>query len=121
MGMQTSIKEFETNAQSSMQKKQVSLLEPVLAKIQKSIDQVGAENGYTYIFSTHADYGGSAIILYAKNKEDNISDLVLKKLGVTPPVQGSASTALPPVKTEVKAAPSEPKPKTEVKKAAPTK
>ena len=88
MGMQTSIKEFEQTAQSSLQKKQVSLLEPVLAKVQKAIDAVGAENDYSYIFSTHADYGGSAIILYAKNKEENISDLVLKKLGVTPPPPG---------------------------------
>lgn len=92
MTMQTSIKEFEQSAQSSLQKKQVSLLEPVLAKVQKAIDAVGEENAYTYIFSTHADYGGSAIILYAKNKEDNISDLVLKKLGVTPPPPGSTSS-----------------------------
>ncbi|TAH24391.1 MAG: OmpH family outer membrane protein [Cytophagales bacterium] len=85
MSMQTSIKEFEESAKSSMQKKQVALLEPVLAKVQKAIDEVGKENDYSYILSTHADYGGSAIILYAKSKEDNISDLVLKKLGVTPP------------------------------------
>jgi outer membrane protein len=89
MSMQNSIKEFEQSAQSSLQKKQVSLLEPVLAKVQKAIDAVGAENDYSYIFSTHADYGGSAIILYAKSKEDNISDLVLKKLGVTPPPPGA--------------------------------
>lgn len=93
LSLQNSIKEFEQNAQTSLQKKQVSLLEPVLAKVQKAIDQVGEENGYTYIFSTHADYGGSAIILYAKNKEDNVSDIVLKKLGVTPaPVSKDANT-----------------------------
>lgn len=84
MSMQNSIKEFEEGAKTSMQKKQVALLEPVLAKVQKAIDEVGKENDYTYILSTHADYGGSAIILYAKNKEDNISDMVLKKLGVAP-------------------------------------
>ncbi|GAL87598.1 ompH family outer membrane protein [Sporocytophaga myxococcoides] len=89
MNMQNSIKQFEENAQNSLQKKQVSLLEPVLEKIQKAIDQVAEENNYSYIFSTHADYGGSAIILYAKSKEDNISDLVLKKLGVTPPAAGA--------------------------------
>jgi len=89
MNMQNSIKQFEENAQASLQKKQVSLLEPVLEKIQKAIDQVAEENNYSYIFSTHADYGGSAIILYAKSKDDNISDLVLKKLGVTPPAPGA--------------------------------
>ena len=85
IGLQGSIKEFEETAQSSLQKKQVSLLEPVLEKVQKSIDKVAAANGYTYILSTHADYGGSAIILYAKNKDEDISNLVLKDLGVTPP------------------------------------
>ena len=90
--LQTSIKEFEESAQSSLQKKQVALLEPVLEKIQKSIEKVAAANGYTYILSTHADYGGSAIILYAKNKDEEISNLVLKDLGVTPPADKPAVT-----------------------------
>ena len=90
--LQNSIKEFETTAQESLQKKQVTLLEPVLEKIQKSIEKVAAANGYTYILSTHADYGGSAIILYAKNKDEDISNLVLKDLGVTPPVAPATPT-----------------------------
>lgn len=94
MSMQNSIKEFEESAKSSMQKKQVALLEPVLAKVQKAIDEVGKENDYSYILSTHADYGGSAIILYAKSKEDNISDLVLKRLGVTPPPAGADKSGI---------------------------
>ncbi len=90
--LQSSIKEFEETAQSSLQKKQVSLLEPVLDKIQKSIEKVAAANGFTYILSTHADYGGSAIILYAKNKDEDISNLVLKDLGVTPPAATTPGT-----------------------------
>ncbi len=90
--LQSSIKEFEETAQSSLQKKQVSLLEPVLDKIQKSIEKVAAANGFTYILSTHADYGGSAIILYAKNKDEDISNLVLKDLGVTPPATATGTT-----------------------------
>ncbi len=98
-GMQNSIKEFEETAQSSLQKKQVALLEPVLEKIQKSIEKVAAANGYTYILSTHADYGGSAIILYAKNKDEDISNLVLKDLGVTPPADKPADTTAPKTTT----------------------
>jgi len=96
MSMQQSIKEFEEKAQGDMQKKQVSLLEPVLDKIQKAIDAVAEENGYTYIFST----------LYAKNKNENISDLVLKKLGITPPatIPGGTGTA-PKVGTTPKPGP----------------
>jgi outer membrane protein len=90
--LQNSIKEFEETAQESLQKKQVALLEPVLEKIQKSIEKVAEANGYTYILSTYADYGGSAIILYAKNKEEDISNLVLKDLGVTPPAPAPVTT-----------------------------
>ncbi len=97
-GLQASIKEFEETAQSSLQKKQVALLEPVLEKIQKSIEKVAAANSFTYVLSTHADYGGSAIILYAKNKDEDISNLVLKDLGVTPPADKPAVvTPTPPV------------------------
>jgi len=93
--LQNSIKEFEETAQSSLQKKQVALLEPVLDKIQKSIEKVAAANDYSYILSTHADYGGSAIILFAKNKEDDISNLVLKDLGVTPPATTTEAPKTP--------------------------
>jgi outer membrane protein len=87
INLQNSIKDFEESAQASLQKKQVTLLEPVLDKIQKAIEKVAAANNYTYILSTHADYAGSAIILYAKNKDEDISNLVLKDLGVTPPAE----------------------------------
>jgi outer membrane protein len=84
MGMQQSIKEFEEKAQEDLQRKQMSLVDPVLTKIQKAIDAVADEHGYTYIFSSSG--GSQGVILYSKNKNENISDLVLKKLGVTPPV-----------------------------------
>lgn len=85
MALQTSIKEFEQMADEDMQNQEVTLLEPVLQKVQTSIDKVADANGYTYIFSSHVQGGSAAIILYARNKEkDDISDLVLKDLGVDP-------------------------------------
>ena len=98
--MQTSIQEFEKNAETSMQKKQQTLLAPVLEKIQKTIKDVAKENGYTYVFNTDAGYQTTPIILSAPD-EDNISDLVLKKLGVTPaPANANTtSTATPTNKT----------------------
>lgn len=89
IALETSIREFEEKAQNELQKKQVTLLEPVLDTIQKAIERVAERNAYSYIFSTHADFGGSAIILYARQKEDDISNLVLKELGVTPPTPGT--------------------------------
>lgn len=84
IGLQNSIKEFEENALASMQKKQGVLLDPLIQEVQKAIDAVAVENEYTYIFSTSAG-SNAAIILYAKNKDEDISELVLKKLGVTAP------------------------------------
>lgn len=77
------VEEFQKNAESSMQKKQMALLSPVLDKVQKSIDKVAKANGYRYIFSSDAGIG-QPVLLYGPD-EDNISDLVLKDLGITPP------------------------------------
>ncbi len=92
--LQASIRDFEETAQNELQKKQVALFDPVIEKIRKSIEKVAAANGYTYILSTHADYGGSAIILYRRYTEEDITNLVLKDLGVTPPVE---KPVVPPV------------------------
>jgi len=84
-GMQQSIQEFQRSAEQSLQQKQQSLLKPALDKLQKNIDLVANENGFTYVFNS--DGGGSPLLLHAP-KEGDISDLVLKKMGITP---GAAS------------------------------
>ena len=96
-GLQQSIQEFQQSAQQSLQQKQQVLLKPALDKLQKNIDLVADENGFTYVFNS--DGGGSPLLLHAP-KEGDISDLVLKKMGITPgaaaPVKsGPASPATP--------------------------
>jgi outer membrane protein len=93
--MRENIQAFEERAQGEMEKMQMTKLEPLLMKVQAAIDKVAAANGFTYILSSHTDYGGSAIILYAKNKEDDISNLVLKELGITPPVEQTTTGEQP--------------------------
>lgn len=90
MNLRSSIEEFQKNAEVSLQKKQQSLLEPAYKKMQGAIDEVAKENGYTYVFNSDAGYGTNAILLHAP-EDGNISDLVLKKMGVTPPAKGSAA------------------------------
>ena len=80
-GLQQSIQEFQQSAQQSLQQKQQVLLKPALDKLQKNIDLVATENGFTYVFNS--DGGGSPLLLHAP-KEGDISDLVLKKMGITP-------------------------------------
>ena len=73
-GLEQRIQTFQQNAQKSLQTKEQELLEPILAKARKAIEDVATEGGYTYIFDKSI---GS--ILYAKDSE-NVIDLVKKKL-----------------------------------------
>jgi outer membrane protein len=83
-GLRESIEKFQRDADASLQKKQVQLLQPAYDKIQTAINDVAEENGYTHVFSS--DAGAFAILLYAK-EDSNITDLVLRKLGIEPPAQ----------------------------------
>jgi len=86
-----SIQEFQQSAQQSMQQKQQTLLRPVLDKIQKNIDAVANENGYTYILNS--DSGSNPILLHGP-KDGDVSDIILKKMGITP------TTAAPALNTQ---------------------
>jgi len=82
--LQTDFQEFQRTSQESLQKKQQQLLQPVMVKIQGAIDAVGKESGYTYIFNMDAGANTTPIILFAGSEDLNVSNLILKKLGVDP-------------------------------------
>lgn len=81
---QGEIQEFQQNSEYALQRKQQELLAPVLDKIQTAINDVAKENGYTYVFNSDAGPSTTPIVLVAPD-QDNISNLVFKKLGVEPP------------------------------------
>lgn len=70
------IAKFEQESQQNIRNKSETLLSPIRERIQKAIDDVAAENGYTYIF----DYS-MGIILYADQSSD-VSAMVKAKLGM---------------------------------------
>ena len=82
--LQQSIQKFQQDAQTSLQRKQGELLQPAFDKIQTAIDAVAKANNYTQIFNSGQPEVGLNILLYGRD-EDNISDLVLKQLGIEPP------------------------------------
>ena len=82
--LQQSIQKFQQDAQTSLQRKQGELLQPAFDKIQTAIDEVAKANDYTHIFNSGQPEVGLNILLYGRD-EDNISDLVLKQLGIEPP------------------------------------
>jgi outer membrane protein len=90
--LQQGLQEFSQTAQQSLQQKQQQLLSPVLDKIQKNIDLVANESGYSYVLNS--DAGSSPILLHGP-KEGDISDLILKKMGITPTAPSPTPDAKP--------------------------
>lgn len=74
--LETRIQDFQQQAETDMQNKQVELLQPLIDKARKAIEDVGRENGYTYIF----DVGVGTLLYFEKG--DNILPLVKTKLGI---------------------------------------
>ncbi len=77
--LEQNIQTFQQDAQKSMESKRGELLDPVYTKVGNSINSVAEENGFDFVFT--AGVGGTDIVLYA-NEQYDISDLVLKKMGV---------------------------------------
>jgi outer membrane protein len=88
--LQANLEKLQQDAQTTMSTKQTQLLQPVLTKIGKAIEDVAKEQGYTMILTTQIQ--GLDIVLYGDEKV-NVSDLVLKKMGITP--KPAASTTPP--------------------------
>jgi outer membrane protein len=80
--LQQEIQKFEGDAQTSYQRKLQELLEPVQTKVFNAINAAAAENNYSHVFS---DMAGQAPILLYTRDDDNFTELVIKKLGLTPP------------------------------------
>ena len=70
------IREFQSSAQESIQKKKEELYSPILKKADEAIKAVSKEKGYTYIFDASAGF-----LLYAQDSDDILS-LVKTKLGL---------------------------------------
>jgi outer membrane protein len=80
--LKQSLEKFKEDAQKSYAKKQNDLLDPIYKRIGNAIEQVAKENGYTFIINHKFVDEGQ--ILLSWDEKFNISDLVLKKLGVVP-------------------------------------
>ncbi|MEJ1236846.1 OmpH family outer membrane protein [Chryseolinea sp. T2] len=90
--MQQNLEKLQTDAQTTIETKRAQLMDPVYKKVGKGIEDVAKENGFTFVFSQQI--GGLDVILYGDEKMD-VSDLVLKKLGVTPKPATATAPAQP--------------------------
>lgn len=71
------IKNYQGMAQQSIGQKEQQLLQPIIEKVQKAIDAVGAENGLIYIFDI-----SSQVVLYHSEKSIDAAPLVKAKMGI---------------------------------------
>lgn len=76
LDLQTRIDDFKTQAQELLSKKETELVQPLIDKAKKAIDEVAVEKGYNYVFDT----GTGALIYYQDS--DDIMPLVKAKLGM---------------------------------------
>lgn len=71
------LQEFDKSSQQKIYEKSQELLKPIEEKFSKAIQDVAAENGFTYIFES-----GAGLVLYADPGAD-VTALVKAKLGIT--------------------------------------
>lgn len=74
--MNRRIQEFQQNAQTQFQDKQSELFQPVYAKVDKAIKDVGKENGFVYIFDI------KGLLYFDATKSTDILPLAKTKLGI---------------------------------------
>lgn len=82
VSLEQNIQKFQQSAQQSLEKKRMTLMEPLYTKLGNAIDAVAKANGYTHILN--GKIGGIDIVLYAQEQYD-VSNLLLKQMGITPP------------------------------------
>lgn len=80
------VQQAQADAEEKLARKQQELQAPILEKLKKAIDEVAAEKGYTYVFNS-VDGAGVSILIKAP-LEDDMTELILKKLGIEIPKEG---------------------------------
>ncbi len=75
MQLQQRIQDFQVSAQEKIKKQEAELLQPMIDKAKKAIEDVGKENGFTYIFD-------SSVGATVYNGGENILPKVKLKLGL---------------------------------------
>lgn len=91
--LQENLQKLQEDAQTTIQTKQTQLMEPVYKKVGKAIEDTAKENGFNMVLSQQL--GGLDVVLYADDASD-ISELVLKKMGITPkPAAAQGTTTTP--------------------------
>jgi outer membrane protein len=80
---QARIQEYQQNASTSIQAKQSELMQPILEKLAKTIEEVAKEQSITWVL----DVSTGSDVIYSSTNAPDITQDVIKKLGITPKAQ----------------------------------
>ena len=83
---QQRIQDFQAKADEDLQKLQQDKLKPINDKYMKAVKEVAAANGYSYVL----DIVSGALAYFPEGTND-VTDLVLKKLGITAAPQSTGT------------------------------
>lgn len=78
------LQKFQEDARVTLENKQKLYMAPLYLKVTKAISEVAKENGFAIILTEKVN--NYSVLLY-RQPADDVSDLVLKKFGVTQPVK----------------------------------
>ncbi len=82
--LEEELNQFTTTAQEKLSTKQAELMGPINERVQEALKAIVAEEGYTHIFNIGVPQAGLEILFYIDPAYD-VSNLVLKKMGIEPP------------------------------------
>ena len=75
------LQEFQQSAQQTFEGSRSEYFQPIMAKVEKAIKDVGRENGFIYIFIVGSG-SGSSVVYFDEVKSVDIMPLAKAKLGV---------------------------------------
>lgn len=82
--LQQDIAQEQKTAQYQLQFKEMQVLSPLRQQVDQAIDSVARANGYTYVFSPEVE--GKLFLIHTQRPEEaDVTSLVIKALGLTPP------------------------------------
>ena len=84
--LEQELQKFSTEAQKAIEEKQQELMKPINKRIGDALQAIVDEKGFTHIINIGAPSVGLEIMYYVDPSYD-VSNDVLRKLGVEPPVQ----------------------------------
>ena len=70
---QKRMSEFEQNATATLQNRNAELVKPIIDKINKAIEKVATDNGFTYILDT-----SKGAVVFTSKDSQNITTMVIK-------------------------------------------